>query len=109
MQCGGTHACIPCHPQRGSQRATNTYRADIPDVGVPDKKASDNCYQITRPTLLMYSRGGIPWDSPLNCMTSPDHVVFVYIASFQLANQSSVSDQPISIWNLIRPRPPQSA
>ena len=47
-------------PRHGGQRATNTYRADIPDVGVPDKKASDNCYQFTTPALLMYSRGGIP-------------------------------------------------
>ena len=58
-------------PRCGGQHVTNTYRADIPDVGVPDKKASDNCYQITTPTLLMYSRGGIPWDSPPNHMTSP--------------------------------------
>ena len=58
-------------PWCGSQRAANTYRADIPDVGVPNKKASDNCYQFTTPTLLMYLRGGIPQDSPPNRMTSP--------------------------------------
>ena len=100
------HTCMHSMPPRcGGQRAANTYRADIPDVGVLDKKASDNCYQITKPALLMYSSRGIPQDSPPNYMTSPDHVVSVYIASFWLANQSSVSDQPISIWNLIRPCP----
>ena len=104
------HACMhSMPPQCSGQHAANTYRADIPDVGAPDKKASDNCYQITKPALLMYSSGGIPQDSPPNRMMSPDHVAFVYIASFQLANQSSVSDQPISIRNLIRPRPPCSA
>ena len=80
-------------------------RADISDVGVPNTKASDNCYQITKPALLMYSSGGIPQNSPPNHMMSPDHVAVVYIASFELANQSSVSDQPISFWNLIRPHP----
>ena len=55
------------------------------------------------------TQAGVSQDSPPNRMTSPDHVVFVYIASFQLANQSSVSDQPISVQNLIRPCPPQSA
>ena len=34
------------------------------------------------------------------------HMVFVYIASFWSANRHSVSDQPISIWYLIRPSPP---
>ena len=55
------HACMHSMPPwHGGQCTTNTYRADIPDVGVSDKKASDNCYQITKPTLLMYSSGGIP-------------------------------------------------
>ena len=80
------HVCMhSMPPQHGGQCAANTYRADIPDVGVPNKKASDNCYQIAEPTLLMYSSGSIPQNSPPNCMMSPDHVVFVYIASFQLA------------------------
>ena len=88
------HMCMhSTPPQHGSQCATNTYRADVPDVGVPNKKASDNCYQFTTPTLLMYSRGGIPQDSPLNHMRSPRPHGFVYIASFWLANQSSVSNQ----------------
>ena len=58
-------------PQHDGQCAANTYRADIPDVGVLDKKASDNCYQFTTPDLLMYSRGGIPRNSPPKHMMSP--------------------------------------
>ena len=107
---GQGHMCMhSARPRHGSQRTTDTYREDIPAVSVHQKWASDNCYQITRPTLLMYSSGDIPQDSPTNCMMSPDHVVFVYIASSQLANQSSVSNQPISVWNLIRPCPPWGA
>ena len=65
------HACMhSVPPQHGGQHAANTYRTDIPDVGVHNKKASDNCYQFTTPTLLMYSRGGIPQDSPPDCMMS---------------------------------------
>ena len=61
------HVCMhSMQPQHGGQHAADTYRADIPGVGIPDKKASDNCYQLTIPALLMYSRGGIPRDSPPN-------------------------------------------
>ena len=90
---GWGHACMhSTRPRHGGQCATDTYREDIPAVKCSRKRASDNCYQITRPTLLMYSSGGIPQDSPPNRMMSPNHVVFVYIASSRLANQSSVSN-----------------
>ena len=58
------HMCMhSMPPQPSGQRVTNTYRADIPDVSVPNKKASDNCYQITKPPFLCTQVGvspGIP-------------------------------------------------
>ena len=50
-------------PRCGGQCTTNTYKADIPDVGVPDKKASDNLsVDDTRPTYVL--KRGYPLGFP---------------------------------------------
>ena len=51
-------------PQGSGLRATDTYREDIIDTWCHRQDASDNCYQFTTSALLMYSRRGIPRDSP---------------------------------------------
>ena len=77
-------------PRCGGQHTTDTYRVDILDVGVLDKKASDNCYQFTTPALLMYSRWGIPRDSPPKHMTSPSSCG-ICLHSLLLVRQSEFS------------------
>ena len=84
-------------PRHGSQHATNTYRADILDVGVPDKKHVITVISLQHPHYLCTQGGVFPGIPHQTIQHHSDHVAFVYIASFWLANQNSVSDQPISI------------
>ena len=51
------------------------------------------------------TQDGYPQGFPQTTWHHTVHAVFVYIASFSSANQHSVSNQPISILNLIRPCP----
>ena len=45
------HSTLPRH---GGERVANTYKEDIPDVDVSDKKASDNLSVYdTRPTYVL--------------------------------------------------------
>ena len=59
----GAHMHAFHAPRCGGQCTTDTYREDIMDAGC-QQNASDNCYQLTTPALLTYSRWGIPRDSP---------------------------------------------
>ena len=89
-------------PWGGSQCAADTYREDIIETRCHQQDASDNCYQLMTSALLMYSRWGIPRDSP-----KPHDVTQStwHLLTWPHFGQPISIQYLISIWYLIRPHP----